>query len=234
VITVQIGKGKDAVATASGRFMIREGSRNLPATGADITRLLSLRSEAEAFPYEILEHEFTLTLHDASGASATLSRRRARVRFLRDRTFSIRDRVWGDGVVSPITDVEPGIVVDQFQEGDQLHSLISLREPKRRGELETVRVTHEMVDCFRADHEWFEVDVDVPTRSLRVEIHFPRNRAPRTAWVVEYPSGNRLMLGSTNIRRDPTETTNRVASDEAGARESPSNRMGLVEPSVRV
>jgi Putative DNA-binding domain len=202
VLVVRVSRSKDPVATVSGRFMLREASRNVPATLGDIARLLSVRSKAEAYPYEILEHEFMLTLSDASGARANLSRR-ARVRFLRDRTFSIRDRIWGDGKVSPIRDVEPGLVVDQFEQGNQLNSLISLREPRRRGELETVRVKHDMVDCFRADHEWFEVDVDVPTHLVRVEIRFPPTRIPRAAWLIELPAGDRSTLRGANLNRVP-------------------------------
>lgn len=147
VLVVRVSRSKDPVATVSGRFMLREGSRNVPATAGEIARLLSLHSKAEAFPYEILEHHFVLELNDPSGASATLHRT-ARVRFLRDHTFVIRDRIWGDGELSSIVAVKPGAVVDEFRIGNALHSLISLREPKRRGELETVEVEHQMRNCF--------------------------------------------------------------------------------------
>ncbi len=206
VVAVRVNKAKAPVATVSGRFMLREGSRNVPATGGDIARLLSLRSKAEAFPYEILEHQFLVELHDPSGASATL-RRTARVRFLRDQTFVIRDRVWGDGEPSSITAVKPGVVVDEFRVGNVLHSLISLREPKRRGELESIEVEHQMRDCFSGEHEWFEVDVDLPTQLLRVEIRFPQERAPKRAWLTEYPTGSRDTLMSSNFRRRKSEMT---------------------------
>jgi hypothetical protein len=199
VVVTRVPRAKGAVSTASGRFLIREGSRNVPAVGSDVARLLAAPADTlpAAYPYEILRHNLVLELHDVQGQKATL-RRTARIRFLRDQVHAVRDRIWGDGERSPIAAVEPGIVVDAFQEASTLHSLISLRGPKSRGDLVTLTVVHELQGWFTRANEYFEVEVDVPTSELRMEIRFPKRRIPHHVWLIAQKNGSRRQLAGSN------------------------------------
>jgi hypothetical protein len=201
IVVAQVPRAKGAVSTASGRFLIREGSRNVPAVGSDVARLLTVPIDAGpgAHPYEILRHDLVLELHDTRGQHATLQRT-ARIRFLRDQVHAVRDRIWGDGAPSPIASVAPGMVVDAFQEGSALHSLISLREPMNRGEVVTLSVVHVLRGWFTKRKEYFEVEIDLPTSELRMEIRFPEGRSPSKIWLIEQKAGRRRPLTGSNLK----------------------------------
>lgn len=70
-----------------------------PARYAAILRTPQLRrrllpSGFPSSPYEVLDYQATLTLHDARGPRSTFWRRQ-RVRFLQDGVSAILDHAWG-------------------------------------------------------------------------------------------------------------------------------------------
>lgn len=198
VIVARVSRAKEPVATASGRFMVRDGSRNLAALREELEDLAT--RDRGGFPYELLSHDFVLELRD-SGKDGFLTRT-ARIRFLQDQVIALHDRVWGEGDLSPARYAGPGAVVDQFVGEDRQHyTLVSLREPKRRGETATVEVAHLFRGMFSHRKTGFDVDVDRPTRNLRVEIRFPSLRPPSEAWLIEKRTGNVSRLTGANLVR---------------------------------
>ncbi|TAK28811.1 MAG: hypothetical protein EPO21_21895 [Chloroflexota bacterium] len=66
-------------------------------------------------PYEILNYESTLTLHDPRGMRATVKRRQE-VRFLQEGVAGILDHVWGDGVTLTYYHNDAGKLADSFRD----------------------------------------------------------------------------------------------------------------------
>src|SRR4051794_35669641 len=71
-------------------------------------------------PYEVLDYDAQLTLHDARGAWATFWRRQ-RVRFLQDGVSAILDHAWGAGVVATHYDNSAGSLDDSFVDEGRRH-----------------------------------------------------------------------------------------------------------------
>jgi hypothetical protein len=141
-----------------------------------------------------------LEILDPLGENAILTRT-ARVRFLHDQVLALHDRVWGEGELNLNGYFKPGTVVDRFSSKGELHQLVSLREPKHRGDLATIEVVHRVKGVFGGDREWFDVDVDMPTQFLRVELWFPTTRAPKAAWLTEDHGALKTQLSGSNIVR---------------------------------
>src|SRR5687767_3151555 len=66
-------------------------------------------------PYEILDYNVTLTLHDRRGARATF-RRRQEVRFLQDGVGGMLDHVWGHGVLVTNYQTDVGRLEDTIRD----------------------------------------------------------------------------------------------------------------------
>ncbi len=201
VLVGRVGKAHQPVLSGSGRLLIRRGSRNVPASAAEAAQLFSeAGAEQGAFAYEILWHNLVLQITDAKGQRATLTRT-ARVRFLQRQVLALHDRVWGQGDLSLEPYVRPGRIVDRFRQDSEVHHLVSLREAKRRGETSTIEVVHAVRDVFTRPCEWFDVDVDMPTRWLRVEIRFPADRPPKEGWLSDTRTGRKLALSGSQLVR---------------------------------
>jgi hypothetical protein len=212
VIAVRVPPARSTVHSVQGRFLTRQGSRNVALSTAALRELLAARDGLGSFgdvagrptarghrqTYEILRYQVTLALLDGVGNEAVLERRE-RVRFLQDNVITLYDHAWGDGQMFVGYRVSPGRVADRFRVGSRYRTLISLRETKNRGDLLSYRVRRRIVGGFTHDEEWLEVEVDHPTRDLSVAVTFPKERHCRSAWLVE---------ASTNGQRPiPTRST---------------------------
>jgi hypothetical protein len=206
IIVVRVPKATTSVHSAQGRFFKREGSRNVALTAAAVRQLFATRDgfssllpERHGPIYEVLDHQFKLTLRDAQGKQAVLERRE-QVRFLQDNVVALYDQAWGDGQIFVGYRVKPGRIADRIKVGSRYRTLISLRETKHRGDLLTYRIRRRIVDGFTTENEWHEVDVDHPTRQLGVTIVFPTDRPCKQASIVRATTGQHTPLTDQNLR----------------------------------
>ncbi len=95
-------------------------------------------------------------------------------------------------------------MVDRYRPGQKTFLLISLREPKRRGEVDEFNIEWEIQDGFVRTEELWETEIRHRTKQMKIRIIFPKSRPPQaslnsgTIYVVE----NR-QLGPESIRRLP-------------------------------
>lgn len=135
-------------------------------------------------PYEILDYDATLTLHDPKGKRATL-RRQQQIRFLQNGVRGILDHGWGDGVLTTSYDNSAGSLEDCFRDGGRRHWLISMKRAMGKGETLTFDVEREIMVAFGDEKNWLETAIDHPIAHERCQIVFPKERACREA-VLEY------------------------------------------------
>lgn len=128
--------------------------------------------------YDIVAYESTLELADGAGKLATVSKRQ-RIRFLQNDITAFEDIVYGDGKIFSGYEVSPGVAADYYQDGDRWHVLISLRSTKNRGDEEEFLLKRTIENGFIGEEEWWQVELRHPTRSLRLTIIFPKERAYR-------------------------------------------------------
>lgn len=145
--------------------------------------------------YEVLDYQAELELKDRRGHVAVY-RKRQRVRFLQDNIIAYQDTAWGDGEIFAAYRCSPGVQVDRYHEGDRFYTLISLRETKRRDDLETLAIERTIHDGFVTEVEYFQVDIDHRTRNLACAVIFPRSRLPKRVSVVEKNSKRNVELGT--------------------------------------
>jgi len=127
--------------------------------------------------YEVLEYESTLELKDKSGKEASF-RKRERVRYLQDNIIAYQDQAWGDGEILLNYKCSPGYPVDQYRPGHKTYILISLREIKNRGDLDEFNIKWSIRNGFLRKTELWETTVCHPTKYLKINIIFPKNRPP--------------------------------------------------------
>ena len=150
--------------------------------------------------YEVLEYESTLELHDADGTQASFQKRE-RVRYRQNNIIAYQDHAWGDGDILLDYRCSPGIVVDQYRPGQKTFMLISLREPKRRGDVDEFHISWKLKDAFVRKRELWETEVRHKTRQLRLKVVFPAKRPPQRAWLEEHLRRRKRLLGPETLRR---------------------------------
>ncbi len=132
--------------------------------------------------YEAISDESEWDIHDGNGSEAVLVRRR-RLRFLQNGVFAIRDYAWGDGDVLAGYEISPGVKADTYTVAGKRNVVISLRETKRRGDVETYLITRRMQNMFGNDSEWVATEVVLPTQEVKISVRFPADRPPQGAWL---------------------------------------------------
>jgi hypothetical protein len=221
VLSVRVPPARTTIHSVQGRFLQRQGSRNVALSTSAIRQLLASRGGLGPLPastggaktpsthaqmYEILRYQVTLTLLDVEGKQAILERRE-KVRFLQDNVIALYDHAWGDGQLFVGYRVTPGRVADRFRVGSRYQTLISLRDTKHRGDVLSYRVRRRIVGGFPGEEEWLEAEVDHPTHYLEMAVIFPKGRPCQGASVVEVSTNHRtgLSLSSVKRRRDGRE-----------------------------
>jgi hypothetical protein len=149
--------------------------------------------------YEVLEYESLLELKDDVGKQAKF-RKRELVRYRQNNIIAYQDHAWGDGEILIDYRCTPGFVVDRYRPGQKTFLLISLREPKRKGEVDEFNISWQLHDAFVRSHELWETEVRHKTRQLKISIIFPQSRLPRRAWVEEHLRRRRQQLGPEAMR----------------------------------
>ncbi|MBZ0285026.1 MAG: hypothetical protein K8L97_30100 [Anaerolineae bacterium] len=154
----------------------------------DVLRLLGDLRLSRFFnrpgPYEVLEHRVTLELKDDKGKKAIYYKDQ-KVRFLQDNVIAYQDKAWGAGNIFADYKCSPGVVVDRYREGHRYRVLISLRESKKRGDLETFHIERTITDGFTRPEEDFQTDIDHRTHYLSICVIFPKNRLPQDVRLIE-------------------------------------------------
>jgi len=148
--------------------------------------------------YEILEYEFKLELLDPKGQSAYLTKHQ-RVKFLQDNVIAFEDYAWGDGNVLEEYKCTPGFEADRYREGERWNILISLRESKRRGDIEDFYIESKPKNALTKREEWCQVEMQHRTRSVKLAVVFPKKRHCIEAVVIERTRDRTIHLESRNF-----------------------------------
>jgi len=134
--------------------------------------------------YEVLNYETTVEILDPEGRKAKIDKKET-IRFLQDGIAAIEDEAWGDGKYLIDYKVSPGRLADTYRLGYRSVVLISLREVKNKGDIDTFNISWRMENGFLRKNEQWETKVNHRTRQLQIAIVLPRNRAPKRAHLVE-------------------------------------------------
>lgn len=152
--------------------------------------------------YDVLEYESTLELLDRFGKRA-LFRKREKVRYRQNNIMAYQDQGWADGESLINYRCTPGVVVDRYRPGQKTYILISLRESKRRGDLDEFHIEWNLHSAFLRAQEQWETEVNHRTRHLRIYLVFPKARPPIRIWVGEYLRKRMRLLEDSALRQLP-------------------------------
>jgi hypothetical protein len=175
----------------------------VPVLGSDLIEILAtlvrlgsriLSLKAHEGMYEVLELDARLELQDTKGEKAVLFKRE-RVRFLQDNIIAYQDKAWGDGEIFADYKCSPGVAVDRYQDGYRYQILISLRETKKRNDIEEFHIERTIRDGFTQNTESLQIDIDHTTRKLSFAIVFPKKRFPKQIALVEKNATRTTLLG---------------------------------------
>lgn len=144
--------------------------------------------------YEVLDYSVRLELLDGKGQQAVLHKRQ-KVRFLQDNIIAYQDKAWGDGEIFADYSCSPGIPVDRYQEGHRYRVLISLRETKKRGDVEEFLIERTIRCGFMRAVEDLQIEIDHHTDQLSISVVFPRSRLPKRATLIEQNTTHAMRLG---------------------------------------
>jgi hypothetical protein len=150
--------------------------------------------------YEVLEYESVLELKDKRGQKASFQKRE-KVRYRQNNIIAYQDHAWGDGEILIDYRCSPGVVVDRYRPGQKTFLLISLREPKRRGDIDEFNMEWKLRDGFRRSRELWETEIRHRTKKITMKIIFPKARPPQNAWMVELLRRRKHQLGPEAKRR---------------------------------
>jgi hypothetical protein len=134
--------------------------------------------------YEVLEYEATLELSDKDGDKAQF-RKREKVRYLQSQTIAYQDQAWADGEILLDYHCTPGVPVDNYRPGQKTYILISLREVKRRGDIDVFNIEWGIRNGFLRPSEQWETEVSHRTTKVKVQLMFPKQRPPFRVSVVD-------------------------------------------------
>lgn len=154
------------------------------------------RGLADEGMYEVLEYESCLELKDGKGYGAKFTKRE-KVRYRQNNIIAYQDHAWGDGEILQDYQCTPGKVVDQYRPGHKTFLLISLRDVKRRGDVDEFHMSWGLQKGFVRTHELWETEVRHRTRRIKVQLLFPKSRMPRRVWVEEVLTGRKHVVGES-------------------------------------
>ena len=152
--------------------------------------------------YEVLDYESELEIHDASGKTATFTKRK-KVRYLQDNIIAFQDYGWGDGKIMQKYASQPGVSVDRYKIGFKTFVLLSLREVKNSGDVDEFHIRWDIKDGFLSKEGFWETDVSHRTKKMKASVIFPKGRQPSNLQVLESNLGKSYPLSSEHIKRLP-------------------------------
>ena len=148
--------------------------------------------------FEVLDYDSTLELHDAQGSSATFHRR-MKVKYLQDHVIAFQDYAWGDGEVLAEYKISQGKVVDIYREGDRWNILVSLRETKKRNDVQEFHIERTVRNGFTQATEWRQTEIWLNFKRIRMAVVFPVDRPCKRATLVERGKNKTTTLGSDHF-----------------------------------
>jgi len=152
--------------------------------------------------YEVLEFESTLELKDNRGARANVKKRQ-KVRYLQDNIIAYQDHAWGDGEILINYRCTPGKPVDRYRPGKKTLILISRREVKHRGDVDTYNIEWDIRKGFTRSKELWETEIKHRTKELKVEVIFPKTRPPLQVLLVEGMRRRTRVLNGDHLKKLP-------------------------------
>jgi len=152
--------------------------------------------------YEVLAYEITLEILDSKGRHA-LVKKTEEVRFLQDNIIAFQDQAWGAGKILLNYMCSPGIPVDFYPLGHKTQILISLKEVKNLGDVIKFNIQWEIKNGFLKPVGFWATDVNHSTKSIRVNIIFPRDRPPRKIMTIEMNSQRNANLDMNSLIQLP-------------------------------
>ena len=111
----------------------------------------------------MLDYRSSLELLDVTGKNAHFTKRK-RVRYLQDNIIAYHDQAWGDGEILLDYRCTPGTAVDRYRLGYKTYVLISRREVKNKGDVDTFHSEWRIRHGFLRKTEQWETHVQQPTR----------------------------------------------------------------------
>ena len=152
--------------------------------------------------YEVLEYESTLDIRDKYGRQAQFQKRE-KVRYLQDNIIAYQDHAWGDGKILLDYACTPGFVADRYRPNYKTFILISLREMKRREDVDEFNIKWGIEKGFTRTREQWETQVIHRTKRLKIQVLFPKSRPPLRVQLVEKLVKRVTVLNQNNIVRLP-------------------------------
>ena len=141
---------------------------------SDRLRSLLLPESVLEHPYEVLDYDGVLTLHDHKGLKATF-KRRERVRFLQDGVGGMLEHLWGDGITVGFSN-NAGMIGDTIRDAKARHLIVELKRSMAKGEELEFAVKRINMVGFTKSREWLETVVDHPISKLTRSVVFPSSR----------------------------------------------------------
>jgi hypothetical protein len=134
--------------------------------------------------YEVLDFQTKLTIQDAKGRKATLTKYE-KVRFLQDNIIAYQDQAWGDGNILQNYKCTPGVPVDIHRTGHKTYVLVSLRAVKNKGDVVEFNSTWKIKNGFLKNTGFWGTDINHTTSHVKVQVEFPKSRPPQKASIFE-------------------------------------------------
>lgn len=168
------------------KYILAFLNQDIGAWAVVIPKLVRVLSfvQREVGMYEVLEYDAQIELKDKQGEKAIYSKRQ-QVRFLQDNVIAYEDQAWGDGNIFADYRCTPGVAVDRYREGHRYWVLISLRETKKRGDVEEFHIQRIIENGFTRTSEDFQTEIDHKTHKLSLSVIFPPGRIPKQVSLIE-------------------------------------------------
>jgi hypothetical protein len=152
--------------------------------------------------YEVLDFETTLEILDSKGKYAIV-RKIEEVRFLQDNVIAFQDQAWGAGKILLNYKCSPGLPVDLYPIGHKTHILISLREVKNRGDVVKFNIQWGIKNGFLKPFGFWAMDINHFTKSIKVNVIFPKERLPKKMITIETNSQRNAILARDSFIQLP-------------------------------
>jgi hypothetical protein len=128
----------------------------------------------EMSPYDVLDYQGVLTIHDTAGMRATVERRQY-VRFLQNGVSAILDHMWGTGILAYYEN-SAGKIGPSFLDAGRRHLMVNLRRQMAKGDRLRFVVRRVVMASFLDSHGWLETAIDHPVRNFGQTVIFPKGR----------------------------------------------------------
>lgn len=144
------------------------------------------------------QYESTLELQNKKGTRARFNKIK-HIRYLQDNNIAFQDYAWGNGNILLNYQCSPGKKVDQYSLGYKKHILISLGMNRNRGEEDEFRIQWDIKDGFLKSDGYWDTVILHRTKSVKINVIFPKSRPPKRAVLIESNHRRRHLLGKDHF-----------------------------------